>query len=362
LEPTSSHEDIIRRIGGELRRTLESRLTPESLTKKGWEFLKRWEVLGVRYHEIENERRPDATELLDELTHTIERTLDNIATGYDGVLVLIDEADKPSAHGGRLGEFLKTFTERLTKRGCNRVAVGIAGLSTVLRKLRESHASSPRILEHFELKPLLDDEREYVIRRGLKVAEEKNGFVTDVEPGAVRWISHVSEGYPHFIQQIAYCAFEADTDNYIDEKDVANGALRENGAFQQLGAKYFHDLYFDQIASDKYRAVLQAMAPFGDDWISKAKLRELTGLGDSTMGNAIHALKERRIIISEEGKMGSYRLPTKAFAVWIGAFTQGGTFGESTKVLPGGDTSAEMSPRRLPFAAAPPVVEGTEPK
>jgi len=53
-----------------------------------------------------------------------------------------------------------------------------------------------------------------------------------------------SEGYPHFIQQFAYCAFEADTNWEISEDDVKSGAWGEHGAFQQLGTNYFEDLYF----------------------------------------------------------------------------------------------------------------------
>ena len=60
----------------------------------------------------------------------------------------------------------------------------------------------------------------------------------------------MSEGFPHFIQQFAYCAFEQDRDNEISDTDVVSGALAENGALDQLGEKYFQQMYFERINSN----------------------------------------------------------------------------------------------------------------
>ena len=131
-------------------------------------------------------------------------------------------------------------------------------------------------------------------------------------------MASVSEGYPHFLQQFGYSAFHEDTDNVIDLEDCINGATRENGAFHQLGVKYFHDLYFDQIASDDYRELLAVMAEKLDDWVSMEEIRaKLKNMKGTTLNNAIRALKKRNIIIPKAGAKGVYRLPTKAFAVWI---------------------------------------------
>jgi hypothetical protein len=58
-----------------------------------------------------------------------------------------------------------------------------------------------------------------------------------------------------------------------------------------------------------------------DDWITKDEIRQATRLRDSTLNNALTALKKRGIILPRNGVKGSYRLPTKAFAVWIRAYT-----------------------------------------
>ena len=320
LEPSNNYLDIIEKIGSELSREIAKREPATELAKATWNFLKNWEVMGVKYQD--RERAPKPSEMLDELTFTVDQTLSRLGTEVDGILVLIDEADKPPS-STNLGEFVKVFTERLSKRGCNRVALGLAGISTVLDRLRESHESSPRIFQILTLEPLLPSERIEVIEKGLAEAREKNGYDVSITSEARDAISELSEGYPHFLQQFAFCAFNEDTDNVIDIGDVNTGALHEeHGAIQQLGLKYFQDLYFAQIGSDEYRGVLRAMAGNLDGWTRKSEIRKAIHIKEPTLNNAIRALKNKHIIIPKPGAAGVYRLPTKSFAVWIRAFTK----------------------------------------
>jgi hypothetical protein len=73
----------------------------------------------------------------------LEKTIKSFGSELDGIVILIDEADKAPA-AANLGEFVKLLTERLTKKGCNQVCIGISGLPTVLQKMKESHESSIR--------------------------------------------------------------------------------------------------------------------------------------------------------------------------------------------------------------------------
>jgi hypothetical protein len=163
-------------VGAELRRAVAKRQPGMEYVKTTWDFLKRWEVMGVRYTESQRATKPN--ELLDELTYTFEQTLMRFGSEIDGALILIDEADKPL--DANLGEFVKVFTERLTKRGCNNVCLGLAGLSNVLQHLRQSHESSLRIFQIFTLEPLREAERIEVVEKGLAEAREKNGFQTNI--------------------------------------------------------------------------------------------------------------------------------------------------------------------------------------
>ena len=306
-------------MGSELQRALSAHQQAKELVKAVWEFVTRWEAFGVSYKPPEKTETPH--QLLEELTHTVAQVVAQITPSFDGVLFLIDEADKPPA-GSHLGEFVKLFSERLTKRGCEKFSIGLAGLPTLTKKLRESHESAPRVFQILPLEPLLPEERIEVIRKGLAAAANKGSVVT-ITPSAEKMIADLSEGYPHFIQQFSYCAFEEDKDGIIDDADVQAGAFRsEGGAIQQLGLKYYEDPFFGQISSEEYRKVLRAMSVHLDGWVDKITIRKETGLRDSTLANALRALKSKNIIVPKRGQKGIYRLPTKSFAVWIRAFTQ----------------------------------------
>lgn len=319
LEPTFEYADILRKIGGSLKTQMAKEKPLKDVAAKTWEFVSKLEVAGFKYSG--GKSHPAQFELLDQFADALKDSVDALGLEKDGILILIDEADKPppKAH---LGEFAKLVTERLTRLGCDRVCLGMAGLSQVIRKLRDSHESAPRVFEVVRLEPLLQDERMDVIRKGLDAANRRNEQETSITLEAERRIADFSEGYPHFIQQFAYSAFNDDDDDVIDESDVLGGAFGEHGAFEQLGQKYFHDLYFAQVGSDEYRAVLHAMATRADSWIPKKDIRELAKIKETTLTNALSALKKRNIILAKEGQQGMYRLPTKSFAVWIRAYTE----------------------------------------
>jgi hypothetical protein len=322
LEPDTTYSGIISNIGRKLRRELANHDRTRELIKTGWDFLKKWEAFGVKYNPEENTVPPQ--QLMDDLTLTFEEAMKRVSTNFDGILITIDEADKPNA-GANLGEFSKLFTERMMKSGCDHVALGLSGLPQLTRKLRESHESSPRIFENMPLPPLSSEDRYTAIDLGLAAAKEKNGVETTIATDAKNLVATMSEGYPSFIQQFAYNAFEEDSDNEIQLLDVMNGAYKPNGGLHQLGVAYFHDLYFEKISSNEYRQVLRAMAEHRDQWVTKAQIRKKLNLKEYTLANAIAALITRNIIIPQVGKKGVYRLPTRSFAAWITAFTNSDT-------------------------------------
>jgi hypothetical protein len=100
---------------------------------------------------------------------------------------------------------------------------------------------------------------------------------------------------------------------------VTRGAYKENGALTQLGNKYFNEMYHARISSEDYRRVLDAMAAHGDSWIARQTIIRECGVSETNVTNALSALKQRKIIVSDESRRGFYRLPTKSFAAWINA-------------------------------------------
>ena len=318
LGDANTQLDIIRAIGREFRSTLQEREHIKARAKAFWEFCTNWEILGVRYHKDAGSFDPQ--DAADELVNQISDLCNQLSDTIDGILILIDEADRPAEEAG-LGALTKLITERLTRKRCDKVLFGLAGLPSLISKLRASHESSPRIFNTMLLEPLLPDERRLVIESGVRQANEKNQKATTVSDEAYNLLSGLSEGYPHFIQQFAYSAFETDSDYRIDAHDVIEGAFAENGALSQLGNKYFSEMYHSKIASDQYRTVLNTMAGHSDKWVSRKDLINESKLPSTTVNNALSALKTREIIIADESRKGRgfYRLPTKSFATWINA-------------------------------------------
>lgn len=315
LEPNTSYGDIVRRAGASLKRAADALRPRKQKAKVVLDFLSRWEVFGIKYDPTQPAIAPQ--ELLDQLIDSVTETISALKEEIEGIVFLIDEADKPPPTSN-LGEFCKLFTERLTKRNCSHVCFGLAGLPGLINKLRDSHESSPRIFEVMTLEPLLGEDSARVVQRGMEEANKKNTAKTKITTGAVELIVDQAEGYPHFIQQFAFCAFDVNTDDTIDIGDVRNGMPH---AIQQLGNSYFNELYFEQIGSEDYRSVLRAMADHGDGWVTKETLRS-AGVKETQLTNAISTLKQRNIILGKDGQKGIYRLPSKAFAVWLKSLTQ----------------------------------------
>lgn len=318
LSDVEDDKDIVRKIGLALRRELIRSFDIKTIAKGVYEWVTNWNVLGVEYKK--DKAGIDAAGAMEDLVDLMARVLKDAGSNsdgaLDGILILIDEADA-ACEAANLGAFLKLFTERLTKRECERVSFGLAGLPTLIPKLKEGHESSPRIFQDLNLQPLKPDECMEVVRRGLAEAAEKNEFQTTIEDDALTALASLSEGYPHFIQQFAFSAFEADTDGKITNSDVMRGAFSENGAMDQLAKRYYNKMYFEQIWSDDYRRVLHAMTEHMDQWVSRADIIRSSGVKETQVNNALAALKARGIILANEQKKGEYRVPTKAFAVWL---------------------------------------------
>lgn len=315
LEPNDEYGDIITKIARELSRVIDKNEALKRNLKKIWEFITNWEVLGVKY----KRGNTPVEAMLEELSEKIIAVAEELNKNNSGIFIFIDEADKPPSQAG-LGEFVKVFTERLSKGGANNVGLGIIGISNVIEKMKESHESSVRIFNPIHLKPLIEKDRKMVIKRGLEEAEKVNKFTHTITDDALKLISDLSEGYPYFIQQYAYSAFDQDTDNNIDESDVQTALIKENGALQLLGQRYFENMYTDDIRSDDYRKVLQVIAQHMPDNTTRKQIIMESGLKEHTINNALTALTKRGSVVAVSGQVGMVRLPSQSFAVWIRSF------------------------------------------
>ena len=324
--------DLARKINTSINRELEKSESAIAFCKKTWLFLQKFEIAGTKYRAEKQDQ--NTQEIGDNISLSIADTCNAITNSSkltdlglrkqkDGIVILIDEADNTSKELN-LGAFLKNLSETLIKEGCENVLVILAGLPRLRDNLRESHPSSLRLFEELELSQLSSNEVEDVIKRGLKESNEKHATEKPVEISdeAIKHIVTFSEGYPHFVQQIGYSSFNANSDNLIDGKDVKNAIISRGGAIDLIGDKYYKDLYFNRINVDSYRQILNIMAEKWDKWITKKEIEKDFKGKSTALDNGLKALKDRNIILSKPGARGQYRLQWKSFALWIKFFTK----------------------------------------
>jgi hypothetical protein len=328
VDPSTTQLGLARKIELALNRELGKSEPARKFLRDAWTFLQRVEVAGTKMtaaaaHEngelLLEEFSYNLGEIAQRITST-PRDTDALNAAYDGILILLDEADN-SSKDLQLGSFAKLLTERLQRRGCDCVMIGLAGLPELRSVLAASHPSSLRLFEEVPLDRLSDDDVGVCVDLCLKRANRENARITTVDSEAVDLLANLSEGYPHFIQQFGFSAFEADKDYTITTEDVTDGAFGKRGALEQIGDRYYRDDYYGKIQQDSYRQVLRIMADKLDGWISKEEIRRKFRGTASTLDNAIKALRERHIILSKEGERGVYRLQQKGFALWIKLYT-----------------------------------------
>lgn len=314
---------LIKLIEKNIQRELRGTETIRSFAAETWQIVQRLKIMdsGITPAEKDSE----AELILDDFAYSLSETCKRICNPEkdekkrDGILFIIDEADN-AMPDLRIGYFLKTVTEALQKHGCMNVMFVVAGLPEAAEKLSSSHESSLRIFSQLKIKPLLDEHRKYVVEKGIEKANNLNADKTTVHQDALEQICELSEGYPHFIQQFAFSAFESDSDGAISHSDVVEGAFKKGGALDEIGARYYASAYNDKIKSDEYRQVLEIMSEKLDSWIKKSDIRVKFGGDESTLSNALTALTSRKIILKNPSKTGEYRLQQKGFALWIKLF------------------------------------------
>jgi len=324
IDPKTTQLGLVKKIELNLRKALDKSEPTKKFFSDVWNFIKKVEVASVKINDG-NKIDIDETvfeEFIFSLADTVNRLSspqkeENIfATKYDGVLLLIDEADNSSADLN-LGTFLKLLLEKLQRRSCNHFIVGLAGLTNIKQILLDSHPSSLRLFEDILVEQLTKKEIEQVIDRCLKEGERLNNIKTEITSTAKQVLVNFSEGYPHFIQQFGFCAFSKDQDNIIDENDCFDGAMQSGGALDLIGERYYRNNFYSKIQKESYRQVLRIMAEANTIWVSKKHIRSKFKGKLEILNNAIKALLDRHIILPKEGEKGIYRLQHRGFALWI---------------------------------------------
>lgn len=316
---------LIKLIDKNIKRELGKIEAIKKFVNETWSFVQRIRIFDSGIEQNESIDEPDL--VLDEFAYSLTQTCNRLTNpekteeAKDGIIFFIDEVDK-SNNELQIGYFFKVVSELIQQHNCSNIMFIAAGLPEVLEKLSNSHESSLRIFTELKIKELESNDRRYVIEKGIEEGNKINLEQTNISSSAISLISELSEGYPHFIQQFGYSAFEYNTDGEISDDDVLNAAFDKGGALDAIGSKYYESSYHDQIKSDEYRQVLSIMADKMNSWISKKEIKESFTGTEQTLSNALQALTSRKIILKNPSTRGEYRLQQRGFALWIKLFGQ----------------------------------------
>jgi hypothetical protein len=296
--------------------------------KNIWGFFKTLDIKtpigGVSIKD--NHTQEGKAKIIDNLIYSLANTIRQLTQGSttsdfglsatkDGLVILIDEADKASS-ALDLGTFLKRLVETLSAERLNRMLVIVTGLPEMKSALIASHESSLRLFEEHTLDRLSEEEVRGAINRGLDVANQSDPRIT-ISDDALNAIWRFSEGYPHFVQQIGASAFDVNKDYVISKEDVEEAFFMTKGALERIGDRYYHKPYYQDIKTDAQRQVLTIMAEKWNDWVTREEIKNAYKGKAKTLDTCLLALKKKGIVLSREGTRGQYRLQWLSFAFWI---------------------------------------------
>lgn len=202
---TDLAKDIYTKINNELSKNNSN---IKKTFEKTWGFLQRVEFNGNKINpapEVFSDNKNTINEISEALIEIVAEHCGD--DDYDGILILIDEADQSSSELN-LGAFVKYITENLEFECCSKIIFGLSGLTSTIEKLTSSHASSLRIFNIIRMPKLKDDDlREILDEIKLSLSSSYDITFNLAEEVRNHWWE-ISDGHPHHIQQIGHQAFK----------------------------------------------------------------------------------------------------------------------------------------------------------
>lgn len=316
--------DLAKGIERELTRAVSDYDPFAAIVQKSWGFIQRIEAAGISLKSApaQVDHREIYEAVADAMCETVEKLCGrtSLVYGYDGVLLLLDEVDQASAELD-LGAFLKYLLEILNRRGCHRVSIGLAGLSSSRDVLLKSHPSSLRIFDELTLGDLNREEFDQLLDEAqFKVQSDgEMGFV--LEKSARDTLFDYLDGHPHFVHQFGYCAFEyacAKPEGFITltGEDVIHGAINVRGAFDLIGDMYFRSDFEVVESNDLALRILDFIGESPRQAFSTYQLSAKIECLYEDLITVLRKMCELKLLVEENGK---YRIRYTCFAYWLKA-------------------------------------------
>jgi len=249
---------------------------------------------------------------------TVKELWNEIEATHNGILLIVDEIHNLSDLSG-LGSFLKVVSEAWAISDYRHLMFILVGLPHIPDRISEDDKSAPRIFSYVELKKLTQKESLAILHRCLENTGKR------IEDDAAKQIAVRSGGFPYFLHQLGYDAFQADTDNVIDMNDAGKGFV---SSLIQLERMFFGKMYKSVEGKQKQKIVDE----LARRWNFPMKATEL--------GSTLHIKNIHQYLkpLEKDGILtkviGRFRLSTDLLATYIRLF----------KAVPSGDLPPSSEP------------------
>jgi Cdc6-like AAA superfamily ATPase len=191
-------------------------------------------VPGVGEISTSSPQEQDSAEYLQaDFVKAVKELWNEAKETHNGILLIVDEIHNLADFSG-IGSFLKVVSEAWTVAGHRQIMFLIVGLPHIPERISEDDRSAPRIFSYVELRRMTREESLDILHKCL----EKSG--KRIEGKAARITAMRSGGFPYFLHQLGYDAFEADLDNVIDVEDINKGLRKSLVQFERM---FFGKMY-----------------------------------------------------------------------------------------------------------------------
>ena len=234
---------------------------------------------------------------------------------FTAMLIIIDETDVIS-NDKQFPSFFKSIIESLNHEKIGNIMFLLTATPMGISNFIKNHQAFLRLFRIIEISNLNRDESDSLIEKAL----EKGQPLVKADKGFLNVVFKYSDGYPCFIHEICYSAFEVNNDEILDRIDFINGIVGTSsvkGAIINIFDKHFRQRYTEDILSNSYRDILHILASFNENEIKSSEIQKKFKGNKNTCSTYLSRMVERGIIKKCEGKKGYYCIPESMFKLWL---------------------------------------------
>jgi len=193
------------------------------------------------------------------------------------------------------------------------------GLPHIPDKLSDDDKSAPRIFNYVQLRRLTLKESLAILHRCLESTVKK------IDDDAARYIAIRSGGFPYFLHQLGYDAFQSDKDDVIEADDVSNGLFKSLIQFERM---FFGKMY-KSVEGKQKQKIVDELARHANQPKKAAELEQTLHI--KNVHQYLKALESDGLV---ERARGRFRLVSDLLAIYISLFKAAPQAGSDVEAPP----------------------------